>query len=314
MATAIDYSQGHPTADSVRAAGHSGVVRYVGTPGRTKNITAAEYRDMTSKGVGVALVYENHAGDAAGGFAAGQTAARNARADANAIGFPANKPIYFAIDSDQVTAADFAAVSAYLDGIASILGDRALVGVYGEYDVIEKNVGTHARLGWQTAAWSGGKRSSKAALFQRLGQTYVGGTQVDINDILAADWGQHNAQEEDLTPDEHNELDQVHNQLISKWPSFVDGSVRMTPVDFIRAIDENVTRQGAVINALLAKADGASADEVAAKLLPALSSALATAVAGIDVSQLDKLSNEDVSRIVNATVTHAGELLTGSAS
>lgn len=202
MATALDYSAGRPSASAVLAAGHAGVIRYIGTPGRTKNITKAEYQDMTSRGVGVALVYENHAGDAGGGFSAGVTAARNARADANSIGFPGSRPIYFAVDSDQVSPANFAAVSAYLDGAASILGDRARVGVYGEYDVIEKNVGSHAAYGWQTAAWSGGKRSSKAAIFQRLGQTYVGGIQVDINDILASDWGQHSASEGDMTPDE----------------------------------------------------------------------------------------------------------------
>jgi hypothetical protein len=197
MATALDYSAGRPSADAVRAAGHVGVVRYIGTPGRTKNITPAEYRDLTSKGVGVALVYENHAGDAADGYAAGQTAARNARADANNIGFPSTRPIYFAVDSDQVTAGNFAAVSAYLDGAASVLGSVARVGVYGEYDVVEKNVGTHAHYGWQTAAWSGGKRSPKGALYQRLGQIYVGGIQADVSDILASDWGQHNAQEEE---------------------------------------------------------------------------------------------------------------------
>jgi hypothetical protein len=198
--TALDYSAGRPTGAAVKAARHVGVVRYVGTPGRTKNITKAEYQDMDRNGIGVALVYENRAGDAAGGWNAGVNAAKLARADADSVGFPRDRPIYFAVDSDQVTAANFAAVSAYLDGAASVLGTIARVGVYGEYDVIEKNVGTHARYGWQTAAWSGGKRSSKAHLFQRLGQIYVGGIQVDVNEILAADWGQHNAQENEDMP------------------------------------------------------------------------------------------------------------------
>ncbi|MGW3992231.1 glycoside hydrolase domain-containing protein [Amycolatopsis sp. NPDC004772] len=226
MATALDYSAGRPSADAVVKAGHSGVIRYIGTPGRTKNITKTEYADMTAKGVGVALVYENHAGDAAGGFAAGQTAARLARADADSIGFPSDRPIYFAVDSDQVTAANFAAVSAYLDGAASVLGSIDRVGVYGEYDVIEKNVGPHARYGWQTAAWSGGKRSSKAALFQRLGQIYVGGIQSDVNDILAADWGQHDAQEDDL-PSAQEVADAVWNKAVQNaldggWSSASD--------------------------------------------------------------------------------------------
>lgn len=315
MATALDYSQGRPTADAVRQAGHSGVIRYVGTPGRTKNITAAEYRDMTSKGVGVALVYENKAGDAAGGYSAGQAAARIARADADSVGFPADKPIYFAVDSDQVTAANFAAVSAYLDGAASILGDRARVGVYGEYDVIEKNVGSHARYGWQTAAWSGGKRSSKAHLFQRLGQIYVGGIQSDVNDILAADWGQHDAQEEDdmpLTPEDIKAVvfavwnEPFQNNLDPAWTAARD----------ILRFGHSEAGKGrrelnAKADALLARASGASAEEVAAKLLPALTSAVTAAVANIDVSQLDELSPEEIGAIAEATVKHAGEILSG---
>jgi hypothetical protein len=133
-------------------------------------------------------------------------------------------------------------------------------------------------------------------------------------DIVISRARSSQTEEIDLTPDEHNMLDQVSNQTTSAWPSFLDPSVKLTLVDFARANNELITKQGAQIAALLAKADGASADEVAAKLLPALSSAMATAVAKLDVSQLDKLSDEDVSRIVNATVTHAGELLTGRAT
>jgi hypothetical protein len=197
MPTALDYSAGRPTGAAVKAAQHAGVVRYAGTPGRTKNITKAEYQDMDRNGIGVALVYENHAGDAAGGHPAGQAAAFAARKDADAIGFPVSRPIYFAVDSDQVTTGQFAAAMAYLDGAASILG-RDRVGVYGEFDVIEMAVGNHARFGWQTAAWSKGKRSAKAVLFQQIGTVVVGGIASDVNQILAADWGQHNAQEEDV--------------------------------------------------------------------------------------------------------------------
>lgn len=197
MATALDYSAGRPAAATVLADGHAGVVRYVGTPGRAKNITKAEYLDMTSRGVGVALVYENGSGDSGGGYSAGVTAARIARADANSVGFPASRPIYFAVDSDQVTAGQFAAAMSYLDGAASVSGIER-VGVYGEYDVVERAVGPHARYGWQTVAWSHGLKSAKAALYQRLGQIYVGGIQVDVNDILTADWGQHNYGGDDM--------------------------------------------------------------------------------------------------------------------
>lgn len=211
MATALDFSAGVLKAATIKAAGHVGVIRYVGTPGRTKNITKAEYDELNRNGIDVALVYENKAGDANGGFSEGVNAARAARANADAIGWPKDRPIYFAVDSDQVTALDFSEVVAYLDGAASVLGNGIeRIGVYGEYDVIERNVGSHARYGWQTVAWSGGRVSSKAHLFQRLGQIYVGGIQVDVNNILAADWGQQNAQEDDMpTKEEVQEATEV---------------------------------------------------------------------------------------------------------
>ncbi|WP_432845964.1 DUF1906 domain-containing protein [Amycolatopsis sp. CA-161197] len=202
MATVLDYSTGRPSGAAVADEGHAGVVRYIGTPGRPKNLTRAEYQDMAAHGRGVALVYENHGGDAAGGRSAGVLAAQTARADADACGFPRDRPIYFAVDSDQVSQAQFAAVMAYLDGVASVLG-AAQVGVYGEYDVIEQAVGPHARYGWQTAAWSKGKKSSKAALYQKIGTVVVGGVECDESDVLAADWGQHNY----TAPVAHNEED-----------------------------------------------------------------------------------------------------------
>lgn len=70
----------------------------------------------------------------------------------------------------------------------------------------------------------------------------------------------------------------------------------------------------AKLDTLIARASGAPADEVAAKLLPALSSTLAAAVAKIDVSQLDKLSDEDIARVVSETVKHAGDVLSGRTS
>lgn len=101
----------------------------------------------------------------------------------------------------------------------------------------------------------------------------------------------------------------LQNALDPSWSSASD-IVRFGHMEAGRARRE----LNAKLDALLAKAGGATADEVAAKLLPALTSAMATAVASIDVSQLDKISDDDVSRIVDATVTHAGDLLSGRTS
>ena len=51
---------------------------------------------------------------------------------------------------------------------------------------------------WQTKAWSGNKVHPNAVLYQRIVSTasnpgpLVGGSEVDVNDVLAADCGQWN--------------------------------------------------------------------------------------------------------------------------
>lgn len=197
MAIVLDYSAGNPGGAAVAAEpGVVGVVRYGGTPGRRKNITPAEYRDMDAHGLGVATVYENRAGDALTGRAGGAQAATNWWSDMISIGFPAHRPGYFAVDQD-VTAAQLPGVGDYFAGVNIVLGvDRT--GAYGERDVIEflfdHKLITH---GWQTVAWSHGQRSKRACLYQRAAQIFVGGIQCDVNDVLAPDWGQHNYQQED---------------------------------------------------------------------------------------------------------------------
>lgn len=222
MPYALDYSAGHPTAAQVTAAGYVGVIRYVGfdPAQRPKCMTAAEYADMTGHGVPVALVYENTAGDMLAGRAAGQTAAQRARAWAGRIGFPAHRPIYYACDTDIIfgaarwdalqaagaiglvehlhgaplTASQMGAVLDYLRGAADVEGDVGLVGVYGEYDVMEQAaLAGVARFFWQTRAWSGGRRSPHADLLQEIGTYVVGGIACDRNTILTPDWGQTGA-------------------------------------------------------------------------------------------------------------------------
>lgn len=195
MQYALDYSAGHPAAATVIADGYPGIIRYVGfDPAlRPKCIGAAEYADMNRAGVGVALVYEDQAGDALAGRAAGRTAATRARQWADRIGFPAGRPLYLACDTDVVTEAQFVAVLDYLRGAGDVLGP-GLVGVYGEYDVVERAAQAGvAHWFWQTMAWSGGRVSPRNHLRQLVGTTYVGGVACDRNEIRQADWGQHNA-------------------------------------------------------------------------------------------------------------------------
>lgn len=193
MVQVLDYSAGQAGALAIARAGYAGAVRYIGLPGRTKDTTRGELDDFSRNGRAMALVFEETADNWRGGRAAGQRDAQRARDHANAVNFPSWRPIYMAIDRDVVSPADFVAAMEYLRGAQGPLGGRDLTGVYGEHDVVKRALeGGYARYGWQTAAWSGGKHYPGAHLYQRIGTVYVGGIACDVNDILAADWGQHN--------------------------------------------------------------------------------------------------------------------------
>jgi Rv2525c-like, glycoside hydrolase-like domain/D-alanyl-D-alanine carboxypeptidase len=182
----LDYSSGYPTPSSVKMAGYAGVVRYIGTPGRGKNLTRAEAQAMHAAGIPIALVYEDSAGWMNGGAAAGVAAARAALADAGNCGVTV-RCVYFACDVDVTS--QMGTVMACLDGAATVLG-KARTGVYGEADVVDAAVPGHAAWGWQTRAWSGGRLSARAAMLQQIGYVSVGGVQCDRNTVLKDDWGQ----------------------------------------------------------------------------------------------------------------------------
>jgi len=206
MAQCLDYSAGFPGAVAIAGVRdkqgnqvYAGAVRYIGFPGRRKCTTFAELADFNAHGLGMALVFEDTAGDWRGGHDAGVRAGQLARAHATGIGFPKGRPIYLAIDQDVVTAGEFATVIEYLRGANGPLGGPGVTGVYGETDVINTaRVAGVATWYWDTTAWSHGIAASGIHLFQRVGTVKVGGVDCDVNDIHLPDWGQHNAKVTDM--------------------------------------------------------------------------------------------------------------------
>ncbi len=68
---------------------------------------------------------------------------------------------------------------------------RRPVGVYGGYAVCEAILSDGlAAMAWQTVAWSGGRHLDRAVLYQRADRAPVPIPGTDVNDCLAADWGQ----------------------------------------------------------------------------------------------------------------------------
>ena len=200
MPEVVDYSWGRvggnnaSHAQAVAAAGYVGAMRYLCYPGAgIKQLRADEVAALHANGLAVGVVWETTASRAGDGFAAGQADAQEANRQADAIGFPADRPIYYAVDFD--TSADV--VRPYFDG-ARAAGGRP-VGVYGSFRVVE---GLDLDWVWQCAAWSYGKRSGKARLFQKVG--YVLGQTCDENDVLADDWGGWHPDHPTPTPEDED--------------------------------------------------------------------------------------------------------------
>lgn len=192
MSEVLDYSSGWPR----NIAPYAGTVRYVGTPGRGKNLTAAEWTTRSVMRTPTAFVHETTGGWMSGGAAAGVAAGHAILADLADLGIVELPGVYAACDFDA-RPDDLPAIDACLAGMTSVLGPGQ-VSVYGSFRVVEHCVGRTARLGWQTRAWSGGQVSDKACLLQQIGYVDVDGVQCDRNTVLAADWGQW-PMEDDVT-------------------------------------------------------------------------------------------------------------------
>jgi Domain of unknown function (DUF1906) len=164
----FDFSYTKPPPGPMADAGYEFAIGYV-SPNPAKNISAglmAAYRDA---GIGVGLVWESTAGRALAGRAAGKQDGRAAEEQANALGYPVDAVIFFAVDKNT-TRADRPAIREYAEAFSG--ATRRPVGIFGEADVLDHFVTPGKKpvqYGWQTVAWSQGRVSEKAHLFKRVG-------------------------------------------------------------------------------------------------------------------------------------------------
>jgi len=170
------------TAKSVAAEGAKFAVRYLVPAGYAwKRLTRSEVDVIHGAGLMIASVYQKTTDRVTGGKGAGQVDGREALAEAKLVSQPTGSVIFFAVDYDAQPK-DYDAIEAYLRAAqAEIPGYH--VGVYGHYGVIEEMAKRGAcKYFWQTYAWSGGKKSDKANLYQYKNDTKLGGASVDLND------------------------------------------------------------------------------------------------------------------------------------
>jgi hypothetical protein len=169
-------------ARAIRAAGYEFVARYL-VPERYawKRLTRAEAEAITVAGMKIVSVFETAANRPAGGAAAGAVDGAEALKEAKAIGQPIGTAIYFAVDYDAQPR-DYDAIEEYLRSAAYAIPGYH-VGVYGSYAVVEEM----ARRGaaqhfWQTYAWSRGRKSSYANIWQHKNGVTLAGHTVDLNE------------------------------------------------------------------------------------------------------------------------------------
>ena len=201
MTYVADYSNGPPMASALKAAGYVGAVRYLPKMGSSGVVvlTPREVTDFRARDLDLAVIFESQSGGRAmQGRAAGAQDGEWALARAIELLGHTPRCIYFAVDAEVIGTVQMGAVGSYFDGVASKLGGVRRGG-YGQFSVIEYLFDTNRiHWGWQTRAWSGGKTSSRACLYQDATQRTVAGVGVDNNLVLKADWGQDSIEEDDM--------------------------------------------------------------------------------------------------------------------
>jgi autotransporter-associated beta strand protein len=161
----VDYSFARPAPSSLQAGGSTFAVRYVSNSGNGKNITLSEAQSLLAAGQDIIIVFETTTNEILNGYSAGAADADTAVSEATAAGAPSNFFCYFACDFDA-SSSQYAAIDAYLNGAASVMG-VSRVGLYAGIGPVSHALaaGT-ASKGWQATAWSGGNVASGISLFQ----------------------------------------------------------------------------------------------------------------------------------------------------
>jgi hypothetical protein len=211
----IDFTERLVPVDQIKSAGYDGALVYVSElrPGANfdfKPVTR-DYADaLRAAGLHVVSCYQygkpgwptpsDYTRGYDGGVADAQTALRLHAA----AGGPDSAPIFFSVDEDIGLDTWNSLAVQWFRGINSVLGaDRT--GIYGHAracawavrdGVVGRSTTSGYRWAWQTSAWSRGEREPTAVLYQSAVNTasnpgpLIGGIHVDVDDVLATDFGQ----------------------------------------------------------------------------------------------------------------------------
>ena len=211
----IDFAERRIPPDQIKSAGYAGVVNYVSEvrPGanfEAKPITR-EYADaLRAAGLHIVSNYQygkpgwSAPSDFTRGFDGGVADAQTALRLHAAAGGGNSAPIFFSVDDDIDLATWNSLAVNWFRGINSVLSVER-TGIYGHSQacawatndgVIGHSTSAGHRWAWQTKTWSHGQREPSAVLYQEVVNSpsnpgpLLGGINVDVDEVLATDFGQ----------------------------------------------------------------------------------------------------------------------------
>jgi hypothetical protein len=182
-----DYSFARPDLGVLKAAGVTGVFRYLAPLNSStsgKIITPSERDALLHAGFDIALNFEWYEGRCNEGANAGTADAETALAQAGSLKYPGGKCIYFSHDTGVY---NWSNIEAYFRSVRFVFGTKYKIGAYGSAELIAHlhSLGL-IDYGWQTLAWSNGVRDPWAVVYQDGGAS-VAGTDNDV--VSSADIG-----------------------------------------------------------------------------------------------------------------------------
>ncbi|WP_100487015.1 glycoside hydrolase domain-containing protein [Sporolactobacillus pectinivorans] len=177
--------------EHLKASGVQAIGRYLGPEISWKTVNRAEVAHILSAGLKLFSIWEKNPVSSLY-FTRDQGAkdAKEAVHFASGIGQPAGTPIYFTVDYDA-TNREMDLIINYFRSIKSVISTYK-VGVYGSFAVIEVLVRSGAAdFFYQTYAWSRGKLSAYAHIYQHDNGRKMAGILVDFDNVLKPSgiWG-----------------------------------------------------------------------------------------------------------------------------
>jgi hypothetical protein len=211
----IDFAERRIAPGEIASAGYAGVVNYVSESRPGANFEAKpltrEYADSL-RAAGLHIVSNFQYGKPGGtapsdftrGFDGGVADARSALNLHNAAGGSNSAPIFFSVD-DDINADTWNGLALnWFRGLNSVLGVQR-TGIYGhvqacQWAIKDGVIGRSGSAGhlwaWQTRSWSHGQREPAAVLYQEVVNSpsspgpLLGGIHIDVDEVLAPDYGQ----------------------------------------------------------------------------------------------------------------------------